>query len=80
MWRCRWRLTTQRAGRLANVEIKTPDVLATPEYKRDADIGAYDLVIYDQCAPATAAARECDVYWPTAARGGVARWARRRKR
>ena len=45
-------LATQRAGRLANIQLKTPDVLTTEQYKRDAEIGAYDLIIYDQCAPA----------------------------
>src|SRR6185295_10019032 len=46
-------LATQRAGRLANIQFQAPDVLTTEQYKRDAEIGAYDLVIYDQCAPAT---------------------------
>jgi hypothetical protein len=45
-------LATQRAGRLANIQLKTPDVLTTDQYKHDADIGAYDLIVYDQCAPA----------------------------
>jgi hypothetical protein len=46
-------LATQRSGKLANIEIKTPDVLTTEQYKHDAEIGTYDLVVYDQCAPAT---------------------------
>ncbi len=46
-------LATQRAGRLANIQFQTPDVLTNDEYKRDAELGAYDLIIYDQCAPAT---------------------------
>ena len=45
-------LATRRAGRLADIQLKTPDVLGTPEHTRDADSGAYDLIIYDQCAPA----------------------------
>jgi hypothetical protein len=45
-------LATQRAGKLANIELKKPDILTTDEYKKDADAGAYDLIIYDQCAPA----------------------------
>ncbi len=45
-------LATQRAGRLANIQFKTPDVLTTEEYKREANIAAYDLIIFDQCAPA----------------------------
>jgi hypothetical protein len=44
-------LATQRAGRLANIQVKQPDYLATPEYTREADGGAYDLIIYDQCEP-----------------------------
>ncbi len=44
-------LATQCAGRVANIQFKTPDILTTDAYKRDADTGAYDLVIYDQCAP-----------------------------
>jgi hypothetical protein len=44
-------LATERAGRLANVAFKQPEVLSTPEYQRDADGGAYDLIIFDQCAP-----------------------------
>lgn len=46
-------VATERAGKLANVEIKKPDFLTTADYKRDADAGAYNLVIYDQCAPPT---------------------------
>ena len=45
-------LATERAGKLANIEFKKPDVLTTDQYKRDADAGTYDLIIYDQCAPA----------------------------
>src|SRR6476659_4542350 len=45
-------LATQRSGRLANIQFQAPDVLLTNQYKRDAEIGTYDLVIYDQCAPA----------------------------
>ena len=46
-------LATERAGKLANIELKKPDFLDSAEYKKDADSGAYKLVIYDQCAPAT---------------------------
>lgn len=46
-------LATQRSGRLANIEFKSPDFLTTEQYKRDADIGTYTLVVYDQSAPAT---------------------------
>src|SRR3954462_8873245 len=44
-------LATPRAGRLANIQIKSPDVLATDDYKRESELGLYDLVIFDQCAP-----------------------------
>jgi hypothetical protein len=44
---------TERAGRLASIERKTPDFLQSDEYKRNADAAAYALVIFDQCAPAT---------------------------
>jgi hypothetical protein len=46
-------LATERAGKLANIEFKTPEMLTSETYKRDADGGAYSLIIYDQCAPAT---------------------------
>jgi hypothetical protein len=44
-------LATERAGRLANVQFQQPQTLTTPEYQRDAEGGAYDLIIFDQCAP-----------------------------
>jgi hypothetical protein len=44
-------LATERAGKLGNIEFKSPDVLTTEEHKRDMDAGTYNLVIYDQCAP-----------------------------
>jgi len=46
-------LSTERAARLANIQFQTPDVLQSEQYQRDADSGTYDLIIYDQCAPAT---------------------------
>jgi hypothetical protein len=46
-------LATQRSGRLANIQFQNPDVLTSDKYKHDAEIGAYDLILYDQCAPAT---------------------------
>jgi hypothetical protein len=45
-------LATQRAGRLAKIQTQTPDVLKSEQYKHDAEIGTYDLIVYDQCAPA----------------------------
>jgi hypothetical protein len=45
-------LATPRAGRLVtNVEIKSPDELTSDVHKREAEAGAYDLIVYDQCAP-----------------------------
>src|SRR3954470_23118120 len=44
-------LATPRSGRLANIQFQTPDVLTTEQYKRDAENGTYDLIVYDQCAP-----------------------------
>jgi hypothetical protein len=44
-------LATERAGKLANIEIKTPDYMTTDQYKKDMEAGTYNLVIYDQCAP-----------------------------
>ncbi len=44
-------LGTERAKRLANVTIVPPATLDSAGYRRDADEGAYDLIIYDQCAP-----------------------------
>jgi hypothetical protein len=44
-------LATERAGKLANIEIKTPDFMTTDQYKKDMEAGTYNLVIYDQCAP-----------------------------
>jgi hypothetical protein len=44
-------LQTEEARRLADVRIVTPDFLESAEYKRDAENGAYNLVIYDQCVP-----------------------------
>lgn len=46
-------LATERAGKLANIEVKPPDVLTTDQYKKDAELGTYSLIVYDQCAPAT---------------------------
>ncbi|MEX2092258.1 MAG: VWA domain-containing protein [Pirellulales bacterium] len=44
-------LGTARAKRLANVEVVPPATLESPEYRREAENGAYDLIVYDQCAP-----------------------------
>jgi VWA domain-containing protein/aerotolerance regulator-like protein len=44
-------MQTEEAKRLADVRIAPPAILDSPEYKREAEDGAYNLVIYDQCAP-----------------------------
>jgi von Willebrand factor type A domain/Aerotolerance regulator N-terminal len=44
-------LQTEEAKRLADVEFAPPGILDTAGYKRDAEDGVYNLVIYDQCAP-----------------------------
>ncbi|QDU57699.1 vWA domain-containing protein [Aeoliella mucimassa] len=44
-------LSTERIKRYADVEIATPDTLKTKEHQELAASGAYDLIIYDQCAP-----------------------------
>lgn len=46
-------LATERSGKLGAIEFHKPDVLTTDKYKKEADSGEYDLIIYDQCAPAT---------------------------
>jgi len=46
-------LSTERAARLAVVEIISPDALQQPEFKRQSLSENYDLVIFDQCAPKT---------------------------
>jgi hypothetical protein len=46
-------LATQRTGRLGKIEFKSPDFLQSEEYQQAAEQGTYDLVIYDQCAPAS---------------------------
>jgi hypothetical protein len=45
-------LATERAARLARIEFNSPDVLGSDSYRRNADAGEYDLILYDQCAPA----------------------------
>ena len=45
-------LGTARAKRLATIDFVRPHDLESPEYRRDAENGTYDLIIYDQCAAA----------------------------
>jgi hypothetical protein len=49
----RMALQTTNAGRLANVTFAGPELLKDKKYRQDADTGAYDLIIYDQCVPET---------------------------
>ncbi|MHB8898794.1 MAG: VWA domain-containing protein [Thermoguttaceae bacterium] len=46
-------LRTGLAGRLANVTVESPGVLADPKspYHQRQAAGAYDLIIYDRCRP-----------------------------
>jgi len=44
-------LKTERAQALADVTIERPSYLETPDYRRRAAGGEYDLIIYDRCVP-----------------------------
>ena len=44
-------LQTERAKRLAQIEIVPPATLESAEYRRAAANGEYELIIYDQCVP-----------------------------
>ena len=44
-------LTTKLAQRVADVMIETPAYLRSDVYRKAAASGAYDLVIFDRCAP-----------------------------
>lgn len=44
-------LGTGLCQKLAAVEFQPPSYLDSPEYNEAADLGIYDLIIYDQCAP-----------------------------
>ncbi len=46
-------LATERMRKLGAIEIQSPEVLQTAQYKKDADGGVYDLIVYDQCSPAS---------------------------
>jgi hypothetical protein len=45
-------LSTARAKRLGMIDFVRPTTLQSPEYRHEAENGTYDLIIYDQCAPA----------------------------
>jgi hypothetical protein len=42
---------TGQSRRLTDLTLKTPDYLATKEYRALAQAGVYDLVIFDRCRP-----------------------------
>ncbi|HUY34310.1 MAG TPA: BatA and WFA domain-containing protein [Pirellulales bacterium] len=44
-------LGTDRVRELADVTIRTADFLSKPDYRKQADGGGYDVVIYDRCRP-----------------------------
>ncbi|MGI9455764.1 MAG: hypothetical protein ACR2NU_04335, partial [Aeoliella sp.] len=44
-------LATERVTRFAEIEEREPAFLNSKEYTELADVGAYDLIVYDQCAP-----------------------------
>lgn len=46
-------LQTEQAAKIAAVSELQPGALSTKAYHEKADEGAYDLIIYDRCAPAT---------------------------
>ena len=73
MWRCEVALATQRAGQLANIQLQTPDVLTTEQYKHDAEIGAYDLDHLRSVCAGGDAAGEHAVHRTAAAGSGLAR-------
>ena len=45
-------LTTKTAAELAKVQVESPDFLKSKKYLDQADLGAWDLVIYDRAPPA----------------------------
>jgi hypothetical protein len=46
-------LTTDRAERLAAVEVISPEELEKPDFQRRWQLETFDLVIFDQCIPQT---------------------------
>lgn len=44
-------LSTERASRLAVVEVVSPDQIEQPDFQQQLQSEEYDLVIFDQCAP-----------------------------
>ena len=46
-------LRTDEAKKIADISIAEPKLLETKAYEDQAAEGAYDLIVYDQCAPKT---------------------------
>jgi len=46
-------MTTDRLQKFSSVEFEDRAFLETKDYKENSVLGAYDLVVYDQCAPET---------------------------
>jgi hypothetical protein len=46
-------LETDRVSKLSTVQFELTEYLDQPEYQQRTTLGAYDLVIFDQCAPKT---------------------------
>jgi hypothetical protein len=44
-------MNTERVRELADVTLRPPGFLSQPEYRKEAEGGAYDLMIYDGCRP-----------------------------
>jgi hypothetical protein len=45
-------LATERMVKLGTIEFMTPDKLTTEPYLTNSEASVYDLIVYDQCAPA----------------------------
>lgn len=45
-------LDTEEVKRFAQIQIASPSTLTTSDYQQNAQLGIWDLIIYDQCAPA----------------------------
>ena len=44
-------LGTEAVGKVAAITVAAPKFLATAAYKKQADEAAFDLIVFDQCAP-----------------------------
>ena len=46
-------MTTDRLQKFSTVEFKDREFVESEEFKENAVLGAYDLVVFDQCTPKT---------------------------